>query len=466
MEVDMKRLVRVWWVPLLVTTPLLAQEPGSTGGVERPEVMLPPAPPPGVTPLPPVMPPPPPVMPPVMPPPPQPLPKIVIARELMITDLSVVEDKVLTDGRSTPPGPWSFRALMEGIAGPRDASQLVLDWLRTWERDQVVNGFRVPARPQMRTLVTQPWLQRSGGKKLDLALAPFRLLAIVNRIDLRGGSAYAPSNAGEGRFVFGVLGPAGEVLSFTVILEYGLPARDARELQGWAESWHALGQVPFGARYNRLLSLLTQRFTRRGAGAGKVNGSALNQLRTNEIAVGSPWELREFVLEKGTGRLAPATVKQTPDDGLNQSAALADLINQNQAAILAGQFVVPTKLLGGASPVNGVWNAAGIKSPQARHLLALNTCSGCHQAETATGFVHVGPRAAGQAAPLSGFLTGTTVSDPVNGKQRRFADLRRRADDLAALLAGPGVIGPGVADPVAAAAAPGAGGLTTAARVH
>ena len=35
---------------------------------------------------------------------------------------------------------------------------------------------------------------------------------------------------------------------------------------------------------------------------------------------------------------------------------------------------------------------------------------------------------------LSGFLTGTTVTDPVDGTMRDFNDLERRAADLEALL--------------------------------
>src|SRR5690606_792741 len=117
----------------------------------------------------------------------------------------------------------------------------------------------------------------SGGRRLDLSKAPFRLLAIVNRIDLRSdGGGYGgggviggpiraadapgamiapdamiapapmPVHAGEGRFVFGVLDPQGRPLPFTVIFEYELPASDPREVLGWARSWHALGEVPFG----------------------------------------------------------------------------------------------------------------------------------------------------------------------------------------------------------------------------
>ncbi len=480
----------------------------------RPPVSPPIAPWPPITPpiapRPPVMPPIAP-RPPIMPPPPS-ASTVDPARELLITDVSVVDDPVLTDATTTPPGAWSFRALVEGMVGAQAAPDLVLGWLRTWERDQTINGFKVPARPQLRALVTEPWLARSGGKRLDLSNAPFRLLAIVNRIDLRSdGGGYGgggviggpiraadapadgvaqrpiapspdmppvmppparPLHAGEGRFVFGLLDPQGRPMSFTVILEYQLPAADDREVLGWARSWHQLGQVPFGPRYNRLLSMITRRFTRRGAAPARPHGSALNQVRTNEVALTSPWELREFTLDAKAPTLAPATVKQTPDASLNGSPALADLINQNEAMILAGRFLVPAKVLGGASPVDRPWSAAGVKSSDARHLLAVNTCSGCHQAETGTAFLHVGVRAAGQRAQLSGFLTGTTVRDPISGEPRSFADLKRRADDLEALRGGgpvpvpvPGVAA-GAAPGAADGAANGAATLAPGVRIH
>lgn len=62
---------------------------------------------------------------------------------------------------------------------------------------------------------------------------------------------------------------------------------------------------------------------------------------------------------------------------------------------------------------------------------AVYTCDGCHGSETSTGFLHVGTRAKGQMASLSGFLTGTTVSDPVSGATRTFNDLARRRTDFA-----------------------------------
>lgn len=59
-------------------------------------------------------------------------------------------------------------------------------------------------------------------------------------------------------------------------------------------------------------------------------------------------------------------------------------------------------------------------------MFALQTCNGCHTDETGTFFLHVAPRAKGEASFLSAFLTGTVVFDPVTGTPRAFNDLERR----------------------------------------
>src|SRR5262244_202074 len=79
------------------------------------------------------------------------------ARELMITDLSVVEDPVRTTWTSDPDqGNWTFGRLMADMAGTHSPSDYVLNWLKTWETAQVVNGFTIAARPNVRTLITNP----------------------------------------------------------------------------------------------------------------------------------------------------------------------------------------------------------------------------------------------------------------------------------------------------------------------
>jgi hypothetical protein len=378
---------------------------------------------------------------PATPPPPPPC-DVVTNRELIMTDLSVVNDATRTRGS----GAWTFKKLMEDMAPTAaQAPAMVEAMLNTWLAPQTINGFVVPARAAMSTLVLDRWPRVNG--QLDLSRAPLRLLAIVNRPDLRN---LAAGKAGEGRFVFGVLdGPtdpndpaAGNPTQFTLILEYDLPAQTEADVQRWANDWHALGALPFpSAQYNAALEAITTGFAGRNAAPGRPNGSALSQLRTNEIALSSPWELREFVLSPTTGLLVPATVKLTPDLAFDNSAALGRFINANEAAILTETHDVPA-LFEGAPFVAGsslnnltAFRAVGVTNPEARHKFSLNTCSGCHGTEeTGTPFLHVNPRTSTQAATLSGFMTGITRNDPVNGQSRTFNDLERRRVDLRAIV--------------------------------
>ena len=368
------------------------------------------------------------------------------SRELMIKGLSVVEDPVRTtpgDPASDPrAGVWTFGRLMENMAPtPGAAPDMVEQLFNSWLTSRTVNGFTVPARPSLQSQVLAAWPRTPDGK-LDLARSPLRLLTIVNRIDVRD---LAHGHAGEGRFVFGVLDPQGNPLAFTVILEYHLPAATQADVLGWANDWHALGNLPFPSeQYNAALQAVTTRFSGRNAAPGQVNGSALSQLRTNEIALSSPWELREFTLAPTTGFLQESTVKLTPDPSFDGTPTLAAFINANESAILAEQHTVPdtfqgSPFLGGASLNNlNAWTAPGIDNNEARHHFSLNTCNGCHSAaETGTFFLHVNPRFPGNEAQLSGFLTGTTVSDPVTFEPRTFNDLVRRRDDLTQLVCTP-----------------------------
>jgi hypothetical protein len=369
-------------------------------------------------------------------------------RELMITDVSVVDDPVRTAFNPNIPlprpesrGVWTFARLMRDMAPtPEEAPAFTEHLFRTWLTDQTVNGFIVPARPEMQRIVLDNWPRTPEGA-LDLERSPLMLQAIVNRIDERD---LAKGDAGEGRFVFGVMGPFGRE-EFTVILEYKLLAQTEMDVLDWANQWHALSSLPFPSEeYNAALEAVTLRFSGRNAAPGRVNGSPLSQLRTNEISLAPRWEFREFVLSEATGLLAETTVKLTPDLRFNGTPALADFVNQNEAAIIAEQHVLPDQL--GGAPFQGgsvfndliVWSAPGILNNEARHKFSLNTCNGCHGPETGTGFLHVSPRfAPGSEAFLSPFLTGTTVFDPFVGQPRALNDLGRRRTDLQSLVCPP-----------------------------
>jgi hypothetical protein len=366
------------------------------------------------------------------------------ARELMITALSVVEDPVRTvwpadRNFSNGHGVWTFGYLMKQLAGTQDLSDFTLRWLNQWNADQTVNGDLAPARPLIHSLVIDPWLQASGGTSLDMSLAPFRLLAIVNRVDLRSNDA-SGLNGGEGRFVFGVTDPTGKALNFTVIFEFGLPIRNADDIVSYGKAWHALGSVAFGPAYNAQLQQITDVFTSPLCSANP-NATCLHQLRTNEVILaadgsdpgnvnGKLWELREFHVSPG-GVLQQTTTAQNPAASLNGSVALANLLGGDLQAARGRTLTVPASMLGAAvpAPAGGVWNAPGVDG-DARAGFAVNTCGGCHTSETGTRFLHVKNRAPGSPAALSGFLTGITLPDPVNGTPRTFGDLARRGDDL------------------------------------
>lgn len=377
-------------------------------------------------------------------PPTTPIHEPVVEKELMITDLSVVNDVRATGAD----GPWSFGGLIKAMSGTTDPSRFVVNWLKLWEANQTVNGFTVAARPSIRSDVIDPWKARDGQTgvgddqwNVNFANAPFRLLAIVNRIDLnRGTGTTIVENAGEGRFVFGVTngpGATGQPLRFTVIFEYEQLATDRPTLRGWAQNWHALGTQQFGASYNAALQQITDRFSGKDKAPAKPNGSPLNQIRTNENALNPEWELREFNIVSGT--LRPVPTKQSPENSFQNTPRLAKFINDNEADIKDRNFQIPLQFegapfLAGSSrvPFDFFWQAPGVADNEARHIFSFTACNGCHHRETNTAnFLHVANRAQNAQAALSGFLTGVDVNDPVNtGVSRRFNDLADRAEAL------------------------------------
>jgi hypothetical protein len=400
-------------------------------------------------------------------------------KELMITHLGVMEDPVRTNPEKGSKAVWTFKHLITQMAGKNDPAQFALEWLKLWEVDQRVNGKLSSARPGITATIIEPWLSASGGDQLDLNIAPFKLLAIANRMDLRVHDPNSVTSAGEGRFVFGVLKPDGTPLpplagpatgAFTVIFEYELGAKNMKDINQWARSWHDLNKHELGSTpYNKALEKITRRFTDKGRAPSKPNRNAINQIRTNEFSFGPNWELREFVLNPRSGMLRQHTVALTPDSlVLNGTQELADLINENEDAIMADTFDFPPSFLAAGStagpflttdftdfedrtfttiPLGGPfvdipWSADGIRSNEARHRFALNTCHGCHRSETNTGFLQIGfpsehdlPRSLKNEAQLAAFLTGGEVKDPLQPEQTRvFNDLERRAESLQELL--------------------------------
>jgi hypothetical protein len=415
-----------------------------------------------------------------------------IDHSLMITDLNVVEDPTRTYNPCTnagnPNGVWTFGELMRQLASPNpgaiasDAATIafITNWLNTWNVPQVVNADPLPPRSTASIMNTWQVLSAAAGAPpgtLRLANCPFRLLAIVNRMDLRGASGYGFSDAGEGRFVFCLLDQFCNPRQFTVIFEYGINKTSCVDVRNYAQDWANLAGLLFtDPAYNVQLEAITNQFTRCGTNPARPNESSINQLRTNEIAIGAPWELREFNLNPP---LTLVTVKQEPAIQYNAKVnnpnvvRMANWVNANSPLILANTYTVPDieagqPFLGGKAhtqfpptgppPTAFHWDGdptagspAQIIDDNTRHVFSLNTCSGCHGGETQTFFTHVSPAPFGTQAGLSQFLTGIPgpppsdpfmVVDAANRPTgapavRGFNDLWRRALDLQALISTP-----------------------------
>jgi hypothetical protein len=290
-------------------------------------------------------------------------------------ELVVVDSSVVLDGRASSAinGAWSFRQLMERLG----SGDLTETWLRTY-RQTSLNGFSLQDRRGVEELLAS-WPRRDN-YYLDLAQAPFRLLAVVSRLDL-------PTSAnGEARLIYGLYDPVtGAPGKMTVGFEYRLPSLGtANDRAEWARRWHALGKLPFGETYNAALQRLTDVFAQAGS---------LSQVRANEQQFGEFWQLRQWVLDGGALRLVDTP--QTPDQSLNGSARLSQFILDNAAALRAGTAVIPADLRGGAALEIGAWvfkEEPRIDEPL-RHAFARQTCNGCHAQETNSmqGFFHVSP---------------------------------------------------------------------------
>jgi hypothetical protein len=432
---------------------------------------------------------------------------------LMIKNPAVVADPTRTWDPCTNTGAangvWTFNHLMTQMANTPltgvPAPDFVNFWLQHWLQNLTINQDPVAARAVMNSIISQ-WPKVNG--KLDLTKSPLRLLAIVPRLDLRkttgGGGPYSPSSgnfldAGEARFIFGFVAKktttfdpataftgAAQInnsacfaLPFTVIFEYKVPKSSCVDVRQWARDWKSLStKTPGSFAYNSALQALTQQFVLANTSPLRPNGSSLGQLRTNEVALAAPWELREFRLgPAATSLLNETTVEDTirndPGSDYNNNANGTGLLKSYIQTVVKPLLVfnreapiplIPLLYLGStfqagdsrvpeANPalITFHWNAPGLNVATdnvenwARHRVSRAACNGCHRREVFTPFVHVNPSNIGGnpalPAELSVFLTGinglgdpatsTNPSNPNLGTPKRnFDDLARREVDI------------------------------------
>jgi hypothetical protein len=382
-------------------------------------------------------------------------------------------------------GQWSLGALLTELVNEPATGinpvDFTMSWLALWQSEAEVNHDMITTRRIQGIIGTWQRFSGGAGQPLLMEKLPFVPVAIVNRLDLRGNTAYGASNAGELRFVFGAVDDECNSLQFTIIMEYGVNKRTCTDIVAYARQWIDLKNETRGSpAYIAKLRQITDQVIRAGTNPDKPNGSSLNQVRTNEVLMGTHWELREFGLSPATHKLELRTVAQTPAEIHNafndfstplpaaaDIARMVDFVNSNTHAIEQNAYTVPEvwqgqPFLGGKARIgarfsyhwDGGTNAGDaaqyIVSDKARHLVSLNTCAGCHHGEGGAIFTHISSR-----NELSGFVTGLGldanatdddndpaglfyVADPAgrpagNPTVRGFNELDRRARDLYAL---------------------------------
>lgn len=389
------------------------------------------------------------------------LPAVDVQKELFITNLNVVNSVEAT----SPTGAFHVKTLLDAMApAGHDAKDVLLSLLTGFRKD----SLDLPKR-KIDEVILNPWkrwpvgatapipetdpLPSDADWNVNWEKAPFRLLAVVNRMDLRRNPNIA--NAGEGRFVFGMVDPIdGSPLSFTFIFEYRQPITTPSDVVEIAAKWHALGSIPaFNQDYIDALKAVTATFASKDAAPGRPNGSSIGQVRSNEIALndfGDPtaagWELREWRIKNDGGLFEPDTVKETPPASLNDTEFLGFLLDRFGTGL---PEQLPDAMLGfrgitGLSPAFQ-WEVPGVSNNDLRlRRFSVHTCSGCHggdgQTVDGTAFLQVTNREESQEASLSRFLTGisasgTEVVDPATGELKStFSDLEIRKFDFQTLI--------------------------------
>lgn len=305
-------------------------------------------------------------------------------RELLITDPEVLE------GGHGCAVPWSFDAVMAQLAGPEASAAATLAWLSSFNaKTRFQSGGMLldrKARPEVYERLVCPWLKQDPSNecdescaqckehRLDMSKAPFRAVAVVNRLDLRENDATCAPSAAEGRVVFNAVDPVTRrPLPFTAIFEYRMSTFRAS-----AEAWHSMGSMEAAEARREKLAQIVSAFQESGG---------LLRVRTNENVAAtyeSVWEMREFTV--GTnGELLPGALANTPHDEAWNTDALGKHISSNMSSILAGRNVIPKSMTAGYSTIPTAsfrWDAPGVNE-SVRKAFSEGTCNGCHGGERA-----------------------------------------------------------------------------------
>lgn len=364
--------------------------------------------------------------------------EILKEKSLFITDIAIVEDQSRTynvfTGGGNQNGAWTFGTLISNIENGTHTDGIrgfLKDWVKQWVTVQTVNGYTVGPRDFAMETMIEPWLRKANNNpSLSVNIsnweniwdntsennikinAPFKLTAIVNRIDVRANMAYTATitNSGETRFIFSLINPLTGLIpinpnqtasaeqdgkgfidwrGLNVIFEYGNPQTTRCQLKDFAQKWLDLSDptLNFGTpevnnNYKDALQEITDYVTVANAVPSKINGSAIHRIRTNEKVFApidpnleihaawekQDWEFRQFELSSTTNKLVMVPLTNNPDHTANYSPNIQEdytssthpvtnndiidwIFNGHKQQVLSGNFNLPTNLLSGSGIV-------------------------------------------------------------------------------------------------------------------
>lgn len=289
---------------------------------------------------------------------------------------------------------------------PQGLRGLMRDFVAQWVTSPTIHGRVVESRDFAMDLLIRPWLRKANSDpSLNVTIsnwqsiwnntpeadlrkyAPFRLSAIVNRIDVRASTAYTSGvgNAGETRFIFSLIDPYTGAIPISpnqsasqnsngvgfvdwrglnVIFEYANVQTTRCGLKDYALQWlnlsdpaHQFGTPAQNNSYKIALQAITDQVTAANAKPGNVNGSALARIRTNEkafatirnIEIHAAWELQDWEF------------RQLELDGSTHSLKLVPLTNNpphtaNHAPNIQETYTSPPNPVGNGDILNWIFS--------------------------------------------------------------------------------------------------------------
>jgi hypothetical protein len=213
--------------------------------------------------------------------------------------------------------------------------------------------------------------------------APFRLVAIVNRVDLA--SEPCSGTGGELRLVYNAFDTSGSFdtpLPFSIIFEYTVPFTAG----SWAKRFHALADhANHSAEYRRVLQGLVDAVT--------SDIRNLHAVRVNEKVLGSSWNMREFRVRGSS--LVPVALAETPSLSVNRTAQMDALIDERARQASGTPNAIAESLLTGDVDIpSQSFRWEGTKGQTKAGAFSQRTCNGCHggnrPANDPLAFEHIG----------------------------------------------------------------------------